>query len=296
MDRNRAQYRLGLVLVSGSAVAWSLAGFFTRVMHLDTWTMLAWRGLFGALGIAAIALVIEGRDACHNFLRLGWVGWLYAVLSAGGMVLFIASLRHTTVAHVAVIYAIVPFFAAALGWMVLRDVPSRSAVVASIAALGGVIIMVGLGREGGLLGDTLALGMTAAMAGMMVLARCFGNVPVLAAAALSALLSGLVCWPMAHPLAVNGADLFILALFGLVNSAAGLALFTLGARLLPPVETALIGALDAPLAPLWVWLAFAEAPSSGTVLGGLVVFSAVAAHIGLAAHNSSSRNRNTGGI
>jgi len=172
--------------------------------------MLAWRGLFGALGIAAIALVIEGRDACGNLLRLGWVGWLYAVLSAGGMVLFIASLRHTTVAHVAVIYAIVPFFAAALGWMVLRDVPSRSAVVASIAALGGVIIMVGLGREGGLLGDTLALGMTAAMAGMMVLARCFGNVPVLAAAALSALLSGLVCWPMAHPLAVNGADLFIL--------------------------------------------------------------------------------------
>lgn len=174
MDRNRAQYRLGLVLVSGSAVAWSLAGFFTRVMHLDTWTMLAWRGLFGALGIAAIALVIEGRDAYHNLLRLGWVGWLYAVLSAAGMVLFIASLRHTTVAHVAVIYAIVPFFAAALGWMVLRDVPSRSAVVASIAALGGVIIMVGLGREGGLLGDTLALGMTAAMAGMMVLARASG--------------------------------------------------------------------------------------------------------------------------
>ncbi len=288
MDHSRAHHRLGLALVTGSAVAWSLAGFFTRLIHLDTWTMLAWRGLFGALGIAAVALMMEGRAAWHNILRLGWAGWLYAVLSAGGMVLFIASLRQTTVAHVAVIYATVPFFAAALGWMVMRDVPSRSAVVASIAALSGVVVMVGFGREGGLLGDMLALGMTVAMAGMMVLARRLGNVSVLAAAALSALLSGLVCWPLAYPLAVNGADLSFLALFGLVNSAAGLALFTLGARLLPPVETALIGALDAPLAPLWVWLAFAEAPSSETVLGGLVVFSAVATHIGLAARNSSS--------
>jgi len=288
VDHSRAHHRLGLALVTGSAVAWSLAGFFTRLIHLDTWTMLAWRGLFGALGIAAVALMMEGRAAWHNILRLGWAGWLYAVLSAGGMVLFIASLRQTTVAHVAVIYATVPFFAAALGWMVMRDVPSRSAVVASIAALSGVVVMVGFGREGGLLGDMLALGMTVAMAGMMVLARRLGNVSVLAAAALSALLSGLVCWPLAYPLAVNGADLSFLALFGLVNSAAGLALFTLGARLLPPVETALIGALDAPLAPLWVWLAFAEAPSSETVLGGLVVFSAVATHIGLAARNSSS--------
>jgi len=145
--------------------------------------MLAWRGLFGALGIAAVALMIEGRAAWHNILRLGWAGWLYAVLSAGGMVLFIASLRQTTVAHVAVIYATVPFFAAALGWMVMRDVPSRSAVVASIAALNGVVVMVGFGREGGLLGDMLALGMTVAMVGMMVLARRLGNGSVLAAAA-----------------------------------------------------------------------------------------------------------------
>jgi drug/metabolite transporter (DMT)-like permease len=32
-----------------------------------------------------------------------------------GMIFFITSLRHTTVAHVAVIYATIPFVAAALG-------------------------------------------------------------------------------------------------------------------------------------------------------------------------------------
>ena len=281
-----ATYRLGLVLVTGSAFAWSSAGFFTRLIHLDVWTMLAWRGLFGAAGIAGVAFSIEGRPALAALRRLGRPGWCYAVLSGGGMVLFIAALRHTTVAHVAVIYATVPFFAALLAWWTLREAPSRAALVASGAAMSGVALMVGLGTEGGRFGDALALGMTVAMAMMIVIVRRFRDVPGMAAAGISALLSGLACWPLGHPTSVTGEALFLLLLFGLVNSAAGLALFTLGARLLPPVETALIGALDAPLAPLWVWLAFAETPGVSTLVGGSIVFAAVGAYVAFAAIHS----------
>jgi drug/metabolite transporter (DMT)-like permease len=71
----------------------------------------------------------------------------------------------------------------------------------------------------------------------------------------------------------------LLALFGIVNFAIGLPLFTYGARLLPAIETALIGAVDAPLAPLWVWLAFNETPSVSTVIGGTIVFVAVTSHL-----------------
>jgi drug/metabolite transporter (DMT)-like permease len=195
------------------------------------------------------------------------------------MIFFITSLRHTTVAHVAVIYATVPFVAAALGWLVMREQPTMRAVIASLAAFAGVALMVGLAVEGSLFGALLAFGMTLCVAGMMVIARRYQNISVMPAACLSALLSGLVCWPFGEPLAVSGYELFLLALFGLVNSALGLALFTLGARLLPAIETALIGALDAPLAPIWVWLVFGETPGIGTLAGGLIVFVAVAIHI-----------------
>ena len=57
--------------------------------------------------------------------------------------------------------------------------------------------------------------------------------------------------------------------------AVGLPLFTLGARLLPAIETALIGSLEAPLAPLWVWLLFNETPAAATIGGGLMVVAAV---------------------
>lgn len=279
-----AGYRLGLVLVTASAVAWSTAGFFTRLIPLDSWTLLAWRGIFGALGIAIAVLAMERRQAWQSARAMGWPGWLFAIVSALGMVFFITSLRHTTVAHVAVIYATVPFVAAALAWLAMRERPAANAVIASLAALAGVAIMVGFDGEGGLSGDLLAFGMTLSMAVMMVIARRFRNIPVMPAACLSALLSGLVCWPFGQPLAVSGNELFLLSLFGLVNSAVGLALFTLGARHLPAIETALIGSLDAPLAPLWVWLAFGETPGRSTLAGGLIVFVAVAAHIVVEAH------------
>jgi len=195
------------------------------------------------------------------------------------MLCFITSFRLTTVAHVAIIYATVPFLAAGLAWFVMRERPTRHAVAASFAALLGVGTMVGLGGDGGFLGDLLAFGMTVSMAVMMVISRRYRGIPVMQAACVSALLSGFIGIPFAANLAVSGPDLINLALFGLVNSSIGLVLFTLGSRRLPAIETGLIGSLDAPLAPIWVWLAFAETPTRATLIGGLIVFVAVIAHI-----------------
>ncbi len=275
----QANYRLGLVLVTSSALAWSTAGLFTRIIALDVATMLVWRGMFGALGILAVAVAMQGRSAFSDFGRMGWPGWIFAIISALGMLCFITSLRLTTVAHVSIIYATVPFVAAGLAWLFIRERPTKSAVIASAVSLAGVAFIVGFGAEGSLTGDILAFGMTFALAAMMVISRRYPDIPTMPAACISALLSAALAIPFSPGLAVSGTDLGLLALFGLVNSALGLALFTLGARLLPAIETALIGALDAPLAPIWVWLFFAEIPGAETMLGGAVVFAAVLTHI-----------------
>jgi drug/metabolite transporter (DMT)-like permease len=57
----------------------------------------------------------------------------------------------------------------------------------------------------------------------------------------------------------------------------GLLLLTLGTRLISATRSALIGSLEAPLAPVWVWLAFGELPPLMTCAGGAVVMAAVAA-------------------
>ena len=72
---------------------------------------------------------------------------------------------------------------------------------------------------------------------------------MLPAACLSALLSSLVSLPFAAPWSASPLELVDLALFGISNMGLGLILFMIGARLIPATQTALIGALDAPLAP-----------------------------------------------
>lgn len=274
-----ARYRLGLLLVTASAVAWSTAGFFTRLIHLDSWTMLVWRGLFGGSGILVFIVLRERGGTLRSFVRMGWQGWSFTLISVIGMLCFITSLGRTTVAHVAIIYATVPFIAAGLAWLVMRERPSLSAVVAGCGALAGVGVMAGFSSEGSMSGDLLAFAMTLAMAGMMVIARRFQGIAVMQAACLSSLLSALASVPFASHLLVSGPNLVDLAAFGLVNSAVGIVLFALGSRLLPAVETGLIGSLDAPLAPIWVWLAFGETPTTATLVGGLIVFGAVFAHV-----------------
>ncbi len=276
---SRASHRMGFVLVTGSAAAWSLGGLFTRLIHLDNWTMAAWRGVFGALGLVAVMAAQRQRNVWATFRSMGWLGWVFIVQSAAGMIFYLSALTHTSVANVAVIYATAPFLAAGLGWVVLREKPSTSSVVASLVALTGVALMVSFGRPGGLSGDLLALGMTWSMASTMVVARHYREIPILLTACIASLLSGLFAWPFGAPLAVTGHELLLLALFGIVNFAIGLPLFTFGARILPPIETALIGAVDAPLAPLWVWLVFSETPGMSTLVGGTIVFAAVAIHL-----------------
>jgi drug/metabolite transporter (DMT)-like permease len=273
------RHRLGLLLVTVSAIAWSLAGFFTRLIHLDSWTMIAWRGLFGGAGMVAFMLFRERRGIFASFRRMGRPGLAFVALSTLGMTTYLWALQRTTVAHVSVIYATVPFLAAGLAFLVMRERPSVSAIVAGIGALAGVAVMVGLGAEGNLSGDLLALCMTFCMACMMVISRHYQGIAVMPAACLASLMSGVIALPFAGDLWPGGTDLIYLALFGLVNSAIGTVLFALGARLLPAIETGLIGALDAPLAPVWVWLAFAETPSSATILGGIIVFAAVFGHV-----------------
>lgn len=269
----------GTLLVTAAAVAWSTTGLFTRWLMLDAATLLVWRGVFGALGLLLFLAMVQGRQGLGGFARLGRAGWLYAVVAGVSMACFMGALQTTTVAHVAIIYAVVPFIAAGLGWVILRERPGRAALLASAAALAGAVLMVGLGREGGAVGNLLALTMTVLMALLIVIARAWPGIPTIPAATLSALLAAAVALPFADALAVTWPQGAGLAAFGLVNSAAGIALFMLGSALIPPVRTALLTALDAPLAPLWVWLVFAETPSWSTITGGVIVMAAVVGHV-----------------
>jgi drug/metabolite transporter (DMT)-like permease len=257
----------GLLLITLSAVAFSSAGFFTRLIRLDVWTMLFWRGLFAGLMIFCVVLVQERHGVWRAMRAIGWPGLVAAACSTAATILYINAFRLTSVADVAVIFAVAPFLTAGIGWLWLGTREPWSTLVASAVAVMGVGIMVGGAiADGHLAGDLLAFGMTVCMAIMMLIIRHHHATPMLPAACLSALLCPLLVWPFATPFAVDAGDMAELVLFGTTQFGLGLLLLTIGGQMVSATENALLNTLETPLAIAWVWLCFSETPPriSGT--------------------------------
>lgn len=289
MSGSDNQRYLGWILVSLSAVAWSTAGFFTRLIEEDVWTILFWRGFFGGLTFALIVAFQSRGKVIETYRSLGGMGLLLALISGLGMIAFLGSLRLTTVADVYVIYATVPFITAGVAWLILRERASWTVLAASALAIAGVVVTLSGARFGGsLLGQFVALLMTLTMALMTVILRWKRDIPVMPALGLSAWIAAFISFWFCDPFDVSSSDLALLALFGLTQSALGLLLFGLGSRMIPAAEATLLTALDVPLAPLWVWLAFGEVPSPYTLAGGAIVLAAVFGHICFEMHKSQS--------
>src|ERR1700758_4738569 len=105
---------LGGVLIVASAVAFSLAGFFTRLIALDAWTLLFWRGVYGGVFIAGGLILLQRGAAIAAIRAIGRSGLVIAACSTFATICFINALARTSVADVMVINATTPFFAAAI--------------------------------------------------------------------------------------------------------------------------------------------------------------------------------------
>lgn len=274
------QHRKGLVLVGLAALAWSTSGMFIRSIGADLMTMLFWRGLFSGAAVMIIFLLIERRRAWSILKSLRWPALLVAVLSASGMITGIGSMRYTTIAESMVIYATVPFMTAGLAYAFIGEKPSRSTLVASAVALAGVFVMLWGAQWGGsMIGKGLAVLMTLSMAGFTTVMRRHREVAMLPAMAASAWLCSFTCFWFADPASASLRDLGLMAMFGVMQNATGLALYTFGSKRIPAAEATLMAALEVPLTPLWVFVLFAETPAPQALLGGVIVLVALFGHI-----------------
>jgi drug/metabolite transporter (DMT)-like permease len=281
MSEAHLQHRKGIALVIAAAVAWSTAPFFIRLLHLDSWTILFWRGIFGGGFIAVFLFLTASWAGIRSLFTIGESGFLVACFSTLAMVTFIPALQLTSVGNVAMVLAAQPFAAAALAWIWLREAAQARTLLASLAALAGVAIIVG-GAEG--VGDYWGLGLAClmmfAVAAMTVAIRRYKETSMVAAAAVSNFLGALIGIPFTHNIgSVPQTDLLILAMFGIFQVGMGLTFYALGSRLLPSGQASLIATLETPLMPLWVWLSFRESLTLHALVGGALVMGAVIADI-----------------
>jgi drug/metabolite transporter (DMT)-like permease len=121
--------------------------------------------------------------------------------------------------------------------------------------------------------------MTVSSATFTVLMRQHRDIAMMPAMAGAAWICSFFCFWFAAPMTVSGIDLMFTALFGVVQNALGLVLYTLASKKIPAAETSLMASLEVPFTPFWVWLFMGETPAPATLAGGGLVMAALLGHM-----------------
>lgn len=274
---------LGLILVAGSALLWSFGGVIARFITLqDVWAIVFWRSLFGTTFLLGFLLWRDGAgNTVRAFRSMGAPGLLVAACFCTASMSFVIALSHTTVANILLMQAGVPLLAALLSWLMFRERTPPATWVAILIVLLGVGIMVSGTFTGKVspIGDGLSLLIAVAFALATVTTRRHRHIQMVPATALAVGAATVVSACLAGSYRVGWPDIGWLAAFGTVSLGLGLALFSLGARLLPAAVAALVGVLEPVMGPIWVWLVHGEVPQERTLYGGALVFFALLGHI-----------------
>ncbi len=158
------RYGTGVALVLTAGILWSFMGLALRQIEVaGTWQVLVWRSV-GAVPV--LLAFIAWRSGGHPIGRIrragpvGVIGGLCLVLAFAGSIF---AIQTTSVANAVFLFAASPFFAAILGWLLLREEVRPATWIAIAVACLGVLVMV---REG--------LAMGAAAGNLSALASALG--------------------------------------------------------------------------------------------------------------------------
>jgi len=275
-------YFNGVLLVLLAGVFWSTMGLGIRLIeYANVWQILLYRSISLATFLFILISLRSGLRPFTTIRRVGSAG----VIGGFGLVFAftggIYAIQTTTVANAMFLFASAPFFAAILGWIILRESVRRSTWIATAVAILGIGIMVIDGISAGhIIGNSAAL-LSALGFAVFTIALRWGKLEdmlpaVFLAGVFAIMVSSMVCVNKGYAFTLSANDAGIALALGIFQVGMGLAIYTIGSKVVPAAELALLSMTEVLLGPFWVWLFLGELTSAYTLTGGLILLLAIA--------------------
>ena len=272
-------YRKGVLIVAAGALLYAPDSLMLRLMGMEQWPTLFWRGLLGG-GTVLLAYACVYRSRFPSLLRgMGWATPAFIAAYVATTYFFIYAIRETSVANTLFIVSISPVFSALISWLFLGEAPDRRTVRTIVLAIFGVGVIAFGGEKGGpnsLAGDLAAVGAALTLATTFVIARSVRPRSMAPLVGPAGIASALVALPFAGDLGVPDGSLWPLLAMGLVIMPLATWCLTTGPKLIPAPEVSLLMLIEAVFGPLIVWWALREYPGDATLIGGAIVLGALA--------------------
>ena len=275
----RRGYAMLLMVIASIVI--SFGGLVIRSIEAaDPWQINFYRSIAFMTAILLLLLFRYRGATGRQITAIGRDGILGGILLAGAGIAFLQSLTNTTVANTLFMMSAIPFFAAGLAWLLLKERIGRTTLAAMIFAALGIAVMLAEGvGAGSAYGNIMALVTAVCFGSYAVIVRRNRGVDMMPAL----LVTGVVIMITSTiarfgDLEISLHDLLLCILWGGVMSGVTNCLFIIATRHLIAAEVTLFMLLEFALGPIWVWIFAAETPSFWTLLGGALVISAVAIH------------------
>lgn len=275
-------YLNGVVLVLMAGVFWSSMGLGIRMIEVaNVWQILFYRSIALAIFLFLVISFRSGFKPLQTIRRAGMAG------AIGGIALVVAfaggiyAIQTTSVANAMFLFAAAPFLAALLGWVMLRESVRQATWVAMIVAMIGIAIMVVNGISAGQLSGNLSAILSAFGFAVFTIALRWGKLEdmmpaVFMAGFFAIIIAAAVCLLKGFSFAIPAKDAAIALGLGVFQVGLGLTIFTIGSKVVPAAELALLSMTEVLLGPLWVWLFLGETANLYTLTGGAVLMLAIA--------------------
>ena len=248
-----------------------------RLISSDPMVTAFWRSLTAGIFVAIFVLLTMRDKVMNTITQMGRAGWMYCVLIGTTSPAFVLAVLNTSVANVVLIFASMPIFSALLSFLILSERPSRQLLLTSSFVFVGLAI-IGLGSSGGAdanwIGDLWAVYIVIAFSLALTLLRRQKHISMLPAIPIGYIGAAFAMFWFIDPLETIATDGALYVMHGVLIAASTCGL-TLGPRYISATEVSLLILLESVFAPVLAWLVLSEIPAHSTILGGVLILSAL---------------------
>jgi len=283
MSKNKVSSAMFFVLLAG--LIWSFGPFIVRnIDNAETipWQYSLFRGFTIFLILNIYLFLNEGNKFTNNYQRIGLSGFIGGACLGIANITFVFSITTTTAAVTLMMLGAMPFIAALLAYIFLKEKISKNTLIAMIIAAIGIVLISFQSKESGtLFGLINGLISSSAFAGFTVSLRWKKNVPKLTTVSLggitAAIVSLLVLFFYDSNILISLKSSSLSALHGFLVCSA-LILYSSYAKYLPAADLTLLSLTEVLGGIFWVWLPLLgvnEIPSANTLIGGAIIIIAI---------------------
>lgn len=259
----------GILMTVCAGIVWSTGGLLVKLITLDAFTILFYRSLYAGI----FFLIVFRKDALQVDRRVILTSLSYAPL----LICFVVATKMTTAANAIFLQYIAPAIVLILEPRIMKTKLQKHNVITVVVCLIGLSFFLLEQKESHRwIGDGIAVMSGIFLACLILSLKLSNKTQQMSGITIGNVIIVLVTLPW---FLKSGSPTFtehlMLAFLGFIQIGLGYVLFTYGQRRISAIESSLIAMLEPLLNPVWVMIGYNEWPSVWSVVGGLIIITAL---------------------